>query len=354
MSTLHYEFITDEPHGSRVDAVLGSTAFEVLVRPRDFRLVRASVSRMAQLAAGTRWERGILILDSPGISRARLHDELQSMRALFRPEIEEKLTFVICREAPPHEVIGMLSDEHRESIEAMLDHFRTQATRPRRQSEAFFEIMRVLLVHWFRRSGPITSKDICVETGSSYPTVADALERLEPWLFRHSDRRVELRSFPKDEWLKLVAQAGKVRASIGYADRSGRPRSPESLLNRLRDLGRDDIAVGGVLGARLYLPGLDIIGTPRLDLVLHRNTSNEMTDPLVWIRRLDPALKPAERGEPCQVVVHTLLRPESFFSELQDRLHYADEVECLLDLHESRMEQQALEFLDSLSPKPKQ
>ena len=152
----------------------------------------------------------------------------------------------------------------------------------------------------------------------------------------------------------LVAQAGKVRASIGYADRSGRPRSPESLLNRLRDLGRDDIAVGGVLGARLYLPGLDIIGTPRLDLVLHRNTSNEMTDPLVWIRRLDPALKPAERGEPCQVVVHTLLRPESFFSELQDRLHYADEVECLLDLHESRMEQQALEFLDSLSPKPKQ
>jgi hypothetical protein len=48
-----------------------------------------------------------------------------------------------------------------------------------------------------------------------------------------------------------------------------RPRSPEVLLQRLSELNRSDIAVGGVLGARHYFPGLDLVGTPRLDLVVH-------------------------------------------------------------------------------------
>ena len=60
----------------------------------------------------------------------------------------------------------------------------------------------------------------------------------------------------------------------------------------------------------------------------------------------------AESGEPCQVVVHTLFRTESFFSTVENGVRWADEVECLLDLHEARLESQALEFLTRLSPKP--
>jgi len=290
-------------------------------------------------------------LDEPQISDKRLQDEWQGIQTLFRPEILDRITLVIRREDNADQVFGWLSDEERDSIEEVAEHERQHAPRPmRRPSEAFFDILRVLLIHWFRQSGSLTSKELSQQTGFSYPTIANALERLEPHLSRRSDRSVELRSFPKDAWFKLVAQAEKVRASRGYTDRSGRHRPTEVLLERLRELGRDDIAIAGVLGARHYLPGLDLVGTPRLDLIVH---ARRMGRKPTFLRRLDPALKPAERGEPCQVVVHTLFRPEPFFSQPEDGIRWADEIECLLDLHEARLEPQALEFLDRLSPKSK-
>jgi len=48
-----------------------------------------------------------------------------------------------------------------------------------------------------------------------------------------------------------------------------------------------------------------------------------------------------------QLVVHSLLRKNPLFHQSDDRT-FADEVECLLDLQEARLEQQALEFLDHL------
>lgn len=294
---------------------------------------------------------GVLVLDEPRIGDDRLREEWHGIEVLFRPEIMERITLVIRREDAPDHVLGPLSDVERNCIGPVSERARQRVLRPmRRPSEAFFDILRVLLVHWFRKSGPLTSKELAEETGFSYPTIANALERLESRLNRHSDRRIELSTFPQDAWFKLVAQADKARASQGFTDPSGRPRSPEVLLERLRDLGREDIAVAGVPGARHYLPGLDLIGTPRLDLVVH---ARRMSGPPDFLRRLDPALKPAVRGEPCQVVVHTLFRPESFFSRPEDGIRWADEVECLLDLHEMRLESQALEFVERLTPKPK-
>lgn len=351
MSNLHFGPRLDDLPGFRPDAALGDTVFEVLVDPRDLRRLRASLMELGRISSTNTGRRAVLILDEPQISDERLHEEWQGTQTLFRPEILDRITLVIRREDNPVQVIGSLSDEEQDSIEEVVDHERQHSFRPmRRPAEAFFDILRVLLVHWFRQSGPLTSKELAEQTGFTYPTIANALERLEPHLTRHSDRRVELRSFPKDAWFKLVAQAEKVRASKGYTDRSGRPRSPEVLLKRLRELGREDIAVAGVLGARHYLPGLDLVGTPRLDLVIN---ARRFAGPPNFLRRLDPALKPAERGEPCQVVVHTLFRPEPIFSLPEDGIRWADEVECLLDLHEARLETQALEFLDRLSPKSK-
>jgi hypothetical protein len=101
-----------------------------------------------------------------------------------------------------------------------------------------------------------------------------------------------------------------------------------------------------------------LIGNPRLDLVIDAGTRRldrpaRPVDFGTILRKLDPALKPAERGEPCQVVVHTLYRAKSFFTESEDGLFYADEVECLLDLHETHLEAQAMEFLEKLSPRKK-
>jgi hypothetical protein len=337
-----------------VDAVSadGKSIFEVKIGLRDLRSVVLAMVEAAHLTARNEIiERCFLILEAPLIGLERLIQEWQAICSLLRPDLAYKLSLVVRRSEHRIEVAGNPpSDEDEKIIDQVVESalFRQDKSQARRRhKEAFYEVFQVLLIHWFRRSGPLTLKELCQQTGFSYPTVASALERLDSSLRRHSDRRVELDTFPRDEWFRLVAQSEKARATQGYADRSGRPRPPEVLLSRLRELHRHDIAVGGVLGVRRYVPGLDLVGTPRLDLVIHSGREGEVPE---FLRRLDPALVPAERGEPCRVVLHTLSRPVSFFTESENGLCWADEVECLLDLHEARLEPQALEFLTRLSP----
>ena len=360
MSNLQYDVSMDNLPGFRVDAMLGDTVFEVVVDARDLRRLRSSLVEMGRIAGQNK--HAVLILDEPQISCDRLFDEWQAIQTLFQPRILGRLTIHIRREGDWQETLGRpLTDEEADTVDEVAEHQRQRMPRiSRRPSEASFDILRVMLIHWLRKAGPVTSKDLSQETGFSYPTIARTLEELEPHLHRHSDRRVELQSFPKEAWLKLVAQIDKVRGSRGYTDRSGRPRPPEALMDRLkensvRNLCHNAVGVGGTFGARHYLPGIDLFGNPRLDLVIdaHGGRGHRPVSIDTLIRKLDPALKPAERGEPCQVVVHTLYRHKSFFTEANDGTFYADEVECLLDLHEARLEQQALEFLEKLIPRKK-
>jgi hypothetical protein len=360
MRELQYDVSVNNLPGFRADAMRGDSVFEVVADARDVRRLRSSLIEMGRIAGQNK--HAILILDEPQISNDRLFEEWLGIQTLFQPHILERLTIHIRREGEWQETLGRpLSDEEADAVDEVAEHQRQSMPRiSRRPSEASFDILRVMLIHWLRKAGPVTSKDLSQETGFSYPTIARTLEELEPHLHRHSDRRLELQSFPKNAWLKLVAQIEKVRSSRGYTDRSGRPRPPEILLDRLkesslRNLCHNSVAVGGTYGARHYLPGIDLFGNPRLDLVIdaHSGRGHRPVAIDALIRKLDPALKPAERGEPCQVVIHTLYRHKSFFTEANDGTFYADEIECLLDLHEARLEQQALEFLEKLTPRKK-
>jgi len=111
------------------------------------------------------------------------------------------------------------------------------------------------------------------------------------------------------------------------------------------------------LGARHWHPGIDLVGTPRLDLTVNfpmpRQRHWPMPDaalPHDFIRKLDPALRPASRDEPAFLVVHALLTPETFSKPGNDGTVWANEAECLLDLQEARLETQAQEFLKHLAP----
>ena len=110
---------------------------------------------------------------------------------------------------------------------------------------------------------------------------------------------------------------------------------------------RPNIAVGGVFGAKHYHPSLDLVGSPRLDLTIHSTGSRA---DLGFVERLDPALRKVEDpSEPANLVIHFLRRHDSLFDKGSDGLNWADPVECLLDLHEARLEPQALEFLNSFT-----
>lgn len=331
----------------RADAVWGGTVFEYKAGIRDLRMLHSLIMRLAGLLTGSKERRAVLILDEPGISPGRLAEEWERLQLIIHPKLMERLSLVTLNKDSPSQVYGGLSKDEESALPEIRGKLRTRSLHKKeRGPDAFSEILKVLLIHWFRKSGPLQLKTLAGMAGYSYPTLAAELKKLEPYLVRHSDRRVELKSFPRDAWFKLLANADSIRARMAFTSR--RPRGIEVLLSRFLEQDRSDVALGGVVGAKHYLPGLDLLGAPRLDLVAHRLDTQEIR---LIVERMDPALKQARRGDAPQVIFHTIVRPESFFVYGGKESPVADEVECLLDLHDARLESQSAEFVEFLKNK---
>jgi hypothetical protein len=346
MKSLRFECPIENFPGFRADAITDDTIFEVLVETKDARRLRTALMEMARVANADKVRRMLLVLEEPTITESRLHEEWKGAASVLRPELFARLSMAIRQSgkwtgipvAPAPGELSLLD-------EILLHELSRRPASASRSSEAHHEILRILIHQWLLGKGPITVSSLMKISGTSHPTVQRSLERFDHYLKRHSDRSVELRSFPREEWARLLAVSDEVRGTVRFADRSGQARSPESLLRRLRQLQRQDIAVGGVLGAKYYQPLLDLVGNPRLDISIH---SGRKTADLSFVERLDPGLeKTVRRDESPNLVIHTIRRAESLFQPGEDGLPWADPVECLLDLHAARLESQALEFLNS-------
>jgi hypothetical protein len=349
MKTLRYGCSIENFPSFRADAVTDDTVYEVQVGTKDARRLRTTLMDLGRVLSSTeKVRRAVLLLEEPGITESRLHEEWQGAASVIRPEIFSRLSAAIRQSGKWSGIPSQPTASEVPVLEEILQH--ELSGRPAgasRSGEAHYEILRVLIHQWLLRRGPLSIGSLMEISGASHPTVSRSVKRLEHCLKRHSDRSVELRIFPRDEWARLVAVSDDVRATVRFVDRSGQARSPESLLRRLRSLGRQDLAVGGVWGAKHYQPSLDLIGNPRLDLSIH--SARKAAD-LSFVEKLDPALEKAtRRDEAPTLVIHTIRRAQSLFQPAESDLPWADPVECLLDLHEARLESQALEFLKSFS-----
>lgn len=359
MSKLRFEQPIDGIAGGyRADAVLGSWIFEVKRNLKDVRSLRDAVLVMAHVAASRQDRHAILILDQPGITAARVLEEWELFSRILDHGLKDRIAIV--GEIPGFGLDWLAGDlpgdfaDWKQVVHEILQ--REVKASPQARSGAFFDVLRVLLLHWLRGNGPLSTKQLIAETGLSYPTVAKSLDRLSDYMMRGSNRSVGLRRFPLDAWRKLLVDAETVRQTRRFTT-EGRARSPEAMLSRLQELGATDIAVGGVLGARHWVPGIDIAGTPRLDLTVNFAMPSQRQWPMPdgaiphdFIRKIDPALRPANRDEPAVLVVHSLFTPETFSKPGDEGILWANEAECLLDLQEARLEAQAQEFLDHLTP----
>jgi hypothetical protein len=213
------------------------------------------------------------------------------------------------------------------------------------RADYFFVVLKILLIQRLLKRGPVTTLWLTKTAGCTYPTVFTALGRLGRAITRLPDRRVELSRFPKEAWLELLAVSKRVRETVMFRDQSGRPRTPDDLVRRLQAMDRHDVAVGGTLGARHWYPALDVHGNPRLDLSIH--CPGKRLD-LSFVEGLDAALTRVEDPvEPVAVTIHVVRRSVPMFEPGPKCMSWADPVECLLDLHEMRLESQALELLRS-------
>lgn len=346
MTSLRYECPIENFPGFRADAVSDDTVFEVLVEPKDARRLRTALMEMARVATVDHARRVLLVLEEPAITESRLREEWKGAASVIQPELWRRLSVVIRQSGKWTGIPVPPDSSDLSTLNEVLHHaLSRKPASSGRSSEAHHEILRILVHQWLLGKGPLTISSLMEISGASHPTVSRSLERLAYCLTRHTDRSVELRIFPRDEWAKLLAVSDDVRNTVRFVDRSGQARSPESLLRRLQKLQRQDIAIGGIPGAKHYQPSLDLIGNPRLDLSIH---SGRNAVDLSFVERLDPALEKAtRRDESPTLVIHTIRRAESLFQPVDKDLPWADPVECLLDLHEARLESQALEFLNS-------
>jgi len=329
-----------------VYAEIGHRLIEVKTGLAALRNLRASLVQLAYATEARPGSQGILLLPDVAVTRERLEREWQLAASVFRPAVMERLSLCLGAAAPFEGIPHDPDPETQRVLTEVLARERTARGVSRTRGDAQFVVLKVLLHHWLTNGEAVTTDWLMRVSGYSYPTIAGVLEKLGSLIERRSDRRLRLRWFSREEFARLLSLSDDARATARFADRSGQDRSPEMHLRRLEKLAPEGIGIGGVLGARHYLPELDLVGLPRLDLSLHCST-RQMD--LGFIQELDPALaRTSDPLEPATVVVHAVRHADPFFRERSGGLAWADPVECLLDLHEARLDLQASQLLDAI------
>ena len=337
---------SDKP---RFDGQIGNTYVEVLAGQGALRNLRAALMNMAHALAEAPDMRGLVVMDGARFSGDRFEAERGILWRVFRPEIAERIALSVFAEGRvqpiPHFLPLDLAEQLEELVRGEVALVQNKLPRP----SYSYELFKILAAAWFRGEGPIAIKDLESRAGCTYPTVAKALEEMGDDLRRSSNRGVEFAEFPRQRWSSYLAQGDGVRQTFRFSDRSGEPRSAEALLRRferIRPAPHQKPALGGVAGARGHFPGLDLLGLPRVDITLH--CPDDRMD-LGFVEKMDPGLKLCSgRDAVPSLVVHVLRRKEAGFGSDEIGAPLADPVECLLDLHEARLEPQAAEFFQHL------
>lgn len=358
-----------------LDFELNDLRVEVKHRLRSKRDLRAAVVDLASTTLDNPDMHMCLLLVDSGLSRERLQREWELLQSIFRKAVFEHLGLASYHDGIVDLVLGHYPQQYHDLLQEIASQEEKSTLHHIRLSNPDYsgEILRLMILLWLtteKNASDIVASDplpyaqdksptrdrqgfsinsIEKSTGTTYRTVIRALDSLGPVLKQYSDRSVALTAFPRMAWEKFLVLADTSRSTKYYTDRSGQPRSPKSLMQRLQALPRQDIAIGGVAGAMRIYKDLDLVGLPRLDLHIHAPGSN--TD-LSFIRKLDPALKETDvHDEKPSLAIHFLRRKESYFRIDTNQHLWADPIECLIDLLTMHMDQQALQFRNALMPK---
>lgn len=292
-----------------------------------------------------------LVLVDPEISTVKLEQELALLNKALRPAIAQRMELAIIRENEIELVPETIPEQELYKIKKLIEsEVKPRSPLPRVDQQS--EVLKVLLYQWFKGHGPMTISLLTKIVGCNYRTANTTIKKLGPAIKRERDRRISLKYFPEDIWAGFIAQSRKARGTIYYTDRSGQPRSVKGLVKRLNRMRPNEIAIGGVLGAEHYYPSLNLTYPPRLDLCIHAPSKHFDIN---FIDQLDPGLDRTDNpNEKVYVAIHFLRRKESFFSPSRIGADWADPVECLTDLYDARLDDQASSFQMYLSKSGKQ
>lgn len=200
-------------------------------------------------------------------------------------------------------------------------------------------------------------------SGASYPTVAKALKELQAaHLLDDRAPHVALSQPGLATWQRIAEAYASERRTKRFVDPTGFA-SADQLLERLerlrkRQIGKggrdlvDTVGIGGMFGARMFYPDLDLVGAPRLDLCVYDGDDT-------FVRDLDAGLRVSDdpHVQPVLVLHHTWdMRLESpsnteqasraalYESRRHGAIAPASIVDCYADLMDMGFTAQARDF----------
>lgn len=304
---------------------------------RDLRAALMTMAYAARFEAPGKWA---CVLVNTKMTSRRLQDELEMFRAIVAGDVAERVWLgKIQRSGRPE---GHDCPVPTDWLDHLVQQELARAT-PQVRGASKYEVLSLLTLYWLQGASPQSADAICQAAGVSYPTLAAVIRELDVdhAIERDSSRKVHLNRLPQDAWKRWAVAKTRVRKTVRFVDYAGQARSPEEMVQRLRRLKLQNVAVAGVLGAKHYYPQLDITSSPRLDLTVHGDNVN-----LDFVDKLDAGLQRSINPDDTpQLVVHYLLRPKAFFEVDSEGTIWADPVECLADLFEARLNTQADEML---------
>ena len=363
-----------DDQAEQVDGCLESDESNVLVmtkRTNTMRDVRSALLGLAYALSEDDERRGhdnarlpavaVFVLVDSRVQGASLESELRRFRTVVTQDLGRRIFAVVAGErgkldvrklpprAPAH-LVGYISDLIKKRDDPAL-----RASRVTRQTVKALMLESYLAGAVNVEQLPASVADLQRATGASYPTVARALKELAAKRAM-AEGGVQLLRPDPDLWWTIaegLAAERRVRRFIDPTKQAVRPEQLLAMLVRLREkhqakqTGRDlaaGIAVGGVLGAKMLYPGLDITAALRLDLCVYDGDES-------FVRELDPGLQPTEdlKARPVLVLHHTcdvrlIVPTDAGRGRTAGELSAASAVDCYADLLEIGYAGEARDF----------
>jgi hypothetical protein len=212
----------------------------------------------------------------------------------------------------------------------------------RKPTTASQEAVMVYLLQRHLQSLPgISINTIAAQTKASLPTIYKVLNTYDHCIERDlEDKTLRLRYFASNDWLYWIQRTNQL-SSVYFIDRSGSPRSTNRLAKELTRLQREDLAIGGLMGARHHLPALDATSSPQLDILVHCTRRSDLS----FVTKLDPGLERYDgRADMANVVIHFIDRPTSLFVH-EDGQNWGTLPDCIANIQRSGLDHQVSDAL---------
>lgn len=209
-------------------------------------------------------------------------------------------------------------------------------------------VVAYLLQRHLKSLRGVTINTIAAETKASLPTIYKVLNTYEHCIDKDpEDKTLRLRYFAHNDWLHWIQRTNQL-SCVYFVDRSGAPRSANRLAKHLARLQRDDLAIGGLIGALHHLSALDATSAPQLDILVHGTRRADLS----FITDIDPGLEQfAGRTDVAHVVVHFIDRPAPLFVRQNGR-NWGSLPDCIANMQKAGLTHQVNHALQLIRQGP--